>query len=164
VNEEVRYQPPLRSAAMWALNLDHGAVPHETLAVLAGVADDRAKAYSSILVEQGAALDTPAGLVRGPRFVQWAERTSSARPRGASARVAEEMAAMQRNVWLRVRLACRERQWRPSQLASASGVHGYAIARFLAHGKPPLTAVALVLVARALDTTAEGLMAPAPTV
>ncbi len=156
------YQPPLRSAALWSLGLEHGAVSPATLAVFAGVDEIRARAYASILIAQGVAMDTPEGLVRGPKWETWAGQTSRSRPPRAACSAADEMASMQRNVWLRLRAACCQRSWSPSDLSKASGVASYAVARVLANGKPPLTAVALVLVARCLGTTAEDLMTIPP--
>lgn len=162
MHEDYIHQPPLRRAAMWSLGLDRAPVPPETLAFLSGANEVRARAYASILVAQGVAEQREGGIVQGPRWDEWLGRVQRVRSHWSSGAASDEMASMQRNVWLRVKAGCAARSWKPCDLSKASGVAYYATSRFLAHGKPPLTAVALVLVARALETTAEELMsAPA---
>lgn len=154
------YQPPLRGAVLFAVGLDRGAVSVETLAELAQVATDRARAFASILVARRALAETPQGFVAGPAWSEWSRRPSRARPHRTSDRlVIAEMDAMRRSIAIRVREELASRGWSLRELSRRSGVHHQYVVQLTKYATPP-PACHLVIIARTLGRSVEELVAP----
>jgi hypothetical protein len=79
------YCPPLRSAIRW-LGSRHRVWDERGVAVLAGVAPDRARAYLTMLIERGAVIEDDGEYQAGPRYDEWSAQQVTALPGGSSAR------------------------------------------------------------------------------
>lgn len=160
--ETLTYQPPLRGAVLFAVGMRCGAVSIETLAELAQVAEDRARAFASILIARGALEQTPMGLVPGPAWDEWSTRPVRSRPQVTTDRKAlAEIDGMRLALATRVRAALRLRRWRIRELSRRAGIHHQYVVQLTRYGSPP-PVCHLVLLARVLDTTVEALVAPLP--
>lgn len=153
------YQPPLRGAVLFAMGLGRGAVTAETLAELAQVATDRARAFASILVAREALTETPQGYVPGSAWKVWSSRPSRARPHQTSDRqVIAEMDTMRRSMAARVRDEMRSRGWSVVEMGRRSGIDHRCISKLTRWSIPP-PATALIVLARTLDLSVEDLVA-----
>lgn len=155
--DAMTYMPPLRGAVLWAVGLGRGAVPVATLARLAQVAPERAKAYGSILVAIGALVETPEGFEPGPGWEDWSAKPSRARPHQTTTPAASaEMDVMRRAIAVNVRDQLEQRGWSLRELSRRSGVHVQYVSQLTRYATPP-PACHLVLIARALGATVEQL-------
>lgn len=158
--DTMTHQPPLRGAVLFSVGLGRGAVTAETLAEMAQVALDRARAFASILVARGALAETKQGFVAGPAWEEWSRKPSRARPHRTSDRgVIAEMDAMRRSIAVRVRSELAARGWSLRELSRRSGVHHQYVVALTRYATPP-PACQLVIIARTLGRSVEDLVAP----
>lgn len=157
--EPLTYQPPLRGAVLFAIRLDQGAVTVQTLAQIAQVAEDRARAFASILVARGALVEGPDGFRRGPSWEEWSTRPSRARPHRTSDRSAlDHMDAMRQALAVRVKEELAARQWSARRLAREAGIHHQFVVQLVKYHIPP-PACHLALLAKALGRSMDELLA-----
>lgn len=155
--ETLTYQPPLRAAIRWCIELRKGAVPIDTLAAVAQVELPRARAYASILLGIGVLEATEVGVIPGPKWDEWMARPSRTRPVSSRCEAADAMDRMRRAMSRNVQRLAAERGWTLIELARRSQVpHPYLYR--LRRTCDPLPACALILVARALGVPAEELV------
>lgn len=153
-------QPPLRAATVWCIELRPGrAVPPAMLAQMADVEPARARAYASILIARGALIETPAGLVPGPAWDDW-RRSPPGRPKRAmgDAKASNVMDDMRRAMAANIRDMTTAKGWSKAELARRAGIDHRALSRTWLRADP-LTAAAVVLVARTLGVQVEELVA-----
>lgn len=151
------YLPPLRGAVLFAVGLNAGAVSVETLAEIAQVAENRARAFVSILVNLQVITDGPIGFLPGPEWEAWSKRPSRARPHKTSDRVAiDEMDRMRRSIAENVRREIAARGWSLRELARRAGIHPQYVCQITKYATPP-PACHLVIIARTLGKSVEEL-------
>lgn len=130
------------------------------LAAEAGVSEDRALAYLTILrAERVVHPMSPVGWGRGGRFCAWAEQVCKSHPRSSSHAAGERMHEIFVRVSRAVKVARESRDWTIYELSKRSGVDHKTIVRLETMRRRNIPFPALMLIAQALDTTVEVLAA-----
>jgi DNA-binding XRE family transcriptional regulator len=158
-NQDGQYIAPLRLAMRWLGELaGERPIAVESIVVVAGVAEHRARAYASILVKRRAlAWDGDDILIRGPAWGAWYASSSLARPKAAeSQESAEENDRMRRAICTEIRRQREAKGWSKSQLAAKAGVPKVYLTRSETRAWAPSVCASL-RIARALGTTIEQL-------
>jgi DNA-binding Xre family transcriptional regulator len=148
--------PPLRGAVIALLRIEDATLTVEQLVEQAGVANDRALAYLSILLNLEVVRSRgPVGWGRGRKFCGWAESACRSRPRSSSHEASDRMHEIFVQVAQNVKRLREKRDWSMYELAKRSGVASKTVQRLETMRRRNIPFPALMLIAQALDTSVE---------
>ena len=152
------YQPPLRSAVIFLLGLDAGAITAKTMSDLAEIPEDRSKAFLSILEKCRIVKTTKQGYVQGPKWGEWMRKPCRSRPSTANSfDFVVDAQKMKRAFAKRVRELMDEMGLNPYQLAQKAGIPTQYVYRMQDGSFPPVPQT--IRIARALGKSVEELTA-----
>lgn len=159
--ERALYVAPLRAAARWCMDLAGDRLMSiEALVLVSGAAEDRARAYCSILVKRRAlAWDGDHHVRRGPKWDAWYQSQARTRPKAGEPGEEQMIDGMRRRLCAEIQRQREAKGWTMKDLADVSGVHHNVIAKAERRARPP-SACCTTLIARALGVTVEQLCAP----
>jgi DNA-binding Xre family transcriptional regulator len=148
--------PPLRGAVIALLRIEDATLTVEQLVQEAGVANDRALAYLSILLNlEVVRACGPVGWGRGRKFCGWAESACRSRPRSSSHEASDRMHEIFVQVAQNVKRLREKRDWSMYELAKRAGVASKTVQRLETMRRRNIPFPALMLIAQALDTSVE---------
>ena len=152
------YQPPLRSAVIFLMGLNAGAVSPRTIAEMADVSKDRAKAFVTILENCDILQAADDGWwEKGKKWMEWIGRPCRTRPQTATSfDFIAESGKMRKNFMVRVQELMEEMGLNPNQLARKAGIHNSYLYHLQRGRFPPVPQT--VCIARALGKSVEELM------
>lgn len=157
--DKVTYRPPLRSTVLWIVGLRKGAVDHDTIAEIAQVPPDRAKAFMSILIAMDAVTKTNIGYIAGPKWEEYSILSFRSRPRTTSASAKEEIEIVKNTISQRLTKEIQKKKMTIRGMAKLCGVPHHSILNLLRYGDVP-PAWHLVMISRVIGKSVEELATP----
>lgn len=155
--DSTSYQSPLRAAVVRLVVAKQTPLTAVAVAAAAGVPEDRARAYLSILVGSKVLRAAALGAELGGRWKEWSGQASRARPRGSANPRSSDMDALRRPLADNVKRLREAKGWTSHRLAVEAGINPAAVHRLEAScTMPPF--VAVVMIARALGQPVEVLI------